>query len=80
MGLELWFKDDIGNILLSLSLSSATTGRWIQDTRLDAYRCGYEEALMAVALAFGLPPRSVMGAGREQNCNWNVTGPSELLP
>lgn len=58
MGLELWFKEDIRNVLLSLNLSSSAAGRWGGEQR-DAYRMGYEEAIALVAVAFGLRPADV---------------------
>ncbi len=63
MGIEMWFKDDIRNILLAVNASSATTARLVDHPQVAAYRLGYQEALGAVALACGLPPH-VIGAGR----------------
>ncbi len=80
MALDMWFKEDIRNVLLSLNLVSAATSRWVQDARLDAYRHGYEEAIAAVALAFGLPPRSVLGKDREQGSEYDVSWDLKLLP
>ncbi len=56
MGIELWFKDDIRNLLLSLNASSAGAARWGLHQHLGAYRQGYQEALCAVALACGIAP------------------------
>jgi len=65
MGLELWFKEDIRNVLLSLNLSSSAAGRWGGGEQRDAYRLGYEEAIALVAVAFGLRPTDVTAAEME---------------
>ena len=62
MGLELWFKEDIRNVLLSLNLSSSAASRWGGGEQRDAYRQGYEEAIALVAVAFGLRPADVRAA------------------
>jgi len=62
MAIDLWFKDDIRNLLLALNASSAGAARLAQDPAAIAYRIGYQEALAAVALACGLPP-GVIGGG-----------------
>lgn len=67
MALDMWFKDDITNILLSLDLALAATSRWAEGSQVEAYRHGYEAALMATAVAFGLSPRVVLGASRSRN-------------
>jgi hypothetical protein len=59
MGLEMWFRDDVRNMLLSLSVSSALAGQWSEDPQLAAYRAGYQAAIGAVAVAFGLSPGAV---------------------
>jgi len=50
-GLELFFKDDILNILTSLHQATLQSGAE------GEYRRGYEAALLSMALAFGLDPR-----------------------
>ncbi len=59
MAIEMWFKDDIKNILLSVNASSADTARWAETAAIAAYRRGYQAALCAVALACGIPPNQV---------------------
>lgn len=59
MGVEIWFKDDIRNILLSVNASSADAAQWAEATHIVAYRRGYQAALCAVALACGIPPGQV---------------------
>jgi hypothetical protein len=54
MGLDMWFKDDLRNILLSINASSAATARWSSDPQMVAYRQGYQAALAAVAIACGI--------------------------
>jgi hypothetical protein len=54
-----WLGEDIQNILLSLNLSSAMTARWAGTPQMAVYRQGYQEALVAVALACGLSPNSI---------------------
>jgi hypothetical protein len=59
MGLEMWFKEDLRNILLSVNASSAATALWSDNSQVTAYRSGYQEALMAVGLACGIPPAEI---------------------
>jgi hypothetical protein len=56
LGVEIWFKEDIRNILLSVNVSSAATAKWSNDPEMIAYRQGYQAALAAVALACGISP------------------------
>jgi len=56
MAVEIWFKEDIRNILLSINASSAATARLSNDPQMIAYRQGYQAALAAVALACGISP------------------------
>lgn len=67
MGLDIWFKDDIANILRAAdeaNLSALVAGEGVSGagdgepaTELRcAYRHGFVAALMTLALAFGLPP------------------------
>jgi hypothetical protein len=59
MGMEMWFKDDIRNILLSVNLSSAATARWANGDLADAYRLGYTQAIEVLAVAFGILPSTI---------------------
>ena len=59
MAVDLWFRDDIRNLLLALNASSAGAALLAQDPAATAYRIGYQEALAAVALACGLPPGAI---------------------
>ena len=50
MGLDIWFRDDIRNILLSARLAMLNSGG-------DAeYRRGFEVALVCIAQSFGIEP------------------------
>jgi hypothetical protein len=59
MGIEMWFKDDVRNILISANASSAATAEFASGPAMLTYRLGYQSALMAVALACGIPPDQV---------------------
>lgn len=72
MGIEMWFKDDIKNILLSVNASSADTARWAEAPHAVAYRRGYQAALCAVALACGISPGQVC-------IRFNIERPESLL-
>ena len=69
MGHEVWFRDDIRNILLAAEEASASAayalGPMAQDENvLAAYRQGYRDALATIAVAFGLagasPSREIL--------------------
>jgi hypothetical protein len=64
MGMDAWFKEDIRNLLLSINISSAATARWSNDSRIVAYRQGYQAALVAVAIACGIQP-DLIGLGSD---------------
>jgi hypothetical protein len=59
MSANLWFKDDIRNILVSVNVSSAATAQCESSAVVSLYRRGYQSAVMAVALACGIPPEEV---------------------
>ena len=59
MGIEIWFKEAYRNILISANASSATTALCAPGPAMQTYRLGYQAALMAVALACGIPPDQV---------------------
>jgi hypothetical protein len=57
MGLDLWFKEDVARILASTHQtlrSSAGAVAPLDEERAGAYRQGFEDALRAVAVAFGV--------------------------
>jgi hypothetical protein len=59
VGIEMWFKEDVRNILLSINVSSAGAARMSDRAETVAYRCGYQEALFSVALACGIRPAEI---------------------
>ncbi len=66
MSLELWFRQDLKNILLSINVASAASARFSDEARVIAYRQGFEEALELAAVALGIPPEEVgLHPGRE---------------
>lgn len=67
MGLDLWFREDVARILASThetmaaSLGAATP---VDAEAADAYRQGFNDALRALAVAFGVAaPRLAGGNG-----------------
>ncbi len=79
MAIDIWFRDDIRNLLLSLNASSATTARVANSPHMAVYRLGYQEALAAVALACGLPPHAIGAGGRSAGPPDGATGfPEEM--
>jgi len=59
MGLDLWSKDDIRNILLGVELANAHLATQCGDTDLRAYREGFKAALVAAAVSFGIYPGEI---------------------
>jgi hypothetical protein len=59
MGLDIWFKDDIRNVLLGVDLASAHLAEHHRDADTRAYREGFQAALAAAAISFGLRPDDV---------------------
>jgi len=62
---QMWFRDDLQNILLALNAASAAAAR-LSDPALApdpglaaAYRQGFEEAVESVAVALGIAPTAV---------------------
>jgi len=53
MGLDMWFKDDIRNILLAASMAVEMVN-WSRDAEELAYWNGYRAALATVARTFGI--------------------------
>lgn len=59
MSLDVWFQSDIKNTLLAINQTSLDTtvrlATLAGDTaELQAYRAGYNDALRAIAIAFGI--------------------------
>jgi hypothetical protein len=53
MGIDMWFKDDIGNVLEALNLATARMGLDYADGGVE-FQEGYTAALRAVAVSFGI--------------------------
>lgn len=53
MGLELWFKEDIKNVLLGLAVNAPRMGLDYKDEG-EEFQAGYKAALEAVAVSFGI--------------------------
>jgi hypothetical protein len=47
-GLGMWFRDDLANMLQAIALAGLHAGT-------PEYQSGFHAALLAVALAFGIP-------------------------
>jgi hypothetical protein len=48
MTIGMWFTDDLANVLRGLALAALPAGN-------DAYQAGFQAALIAVAVALGIP-------------------------
>jgi hypothetical protein len=59
MSADIWFKEDIRNILISTNASSAATALCMPSPAVQIYRRGYEAAVMAIALACGILPEQI---------------------
>ncbi len=59
MGLDVWFKDDIRNILLGVELANAHLATRYNDDEVRAYREGFRAALAAAAVSFGIYPGEI---------------------
>ena len=59
MGLDIWFKEDIRNILLGVELANGHLASRYSDAEVRAYREGFTAALAAAAVSFGIYPGQV---------------------
>jgi hypothetical protein len=59
MGLDLWSKEDIRNILLGVELANAHLASHYGDAEVRAYREGFKAAIAATAVSFGIYPREI---------------------
>jgi len=59
MGLDVWFKEDIRNILLGVELANAHLATHYNDAEVRAYREGFKAALAATAVSFGIWPGEI---------------------
>lgn len=60
-GLNMWMRGDIANALRGIEATSARQAQRQGD--MAAYRAGFRDALVAVALNFGIPPADVFAGG-----------------
>jgi hypothetical protein len=60
MGLDIWFKDDIKNILLGVELANARLATHYSNAEVRAYRQGFQAALAAAAVSFGICPPGIV--------------------
>jgi hypothetical protein len=64
MGLDVWFRDDVAHMLAAAHETLQASSRGappLDPERAEAYHQGFEDALRALAVAFGL---AVPGAGQ----------------
>jgi len=54
MGIDMWFKDDIRNILLGVELAAKSQLVETEGETTRAYREGFDAAVTAIAASFGL--------------------------
>ena len=54
MGLDLWLKDDIGNVLQGIALATPHMGAERSEAEAAAFREGFIAALTAAAVALGI--------------------------
>ncbi|MBC8492554.1 MAG: hypothetical protein H8D43_02120 [Chloroflexi bacterium] len=59
MGLDIWFKEDIRNILLGVELANAHLATHYSDAEVRTYREGFKAALAATAVSFGIYPGEI---------------------
>lgn len=57
MNLDMWFKDDIRNVLVGIEFASAQSVNDLSDAEQMAFRNGFRTALLAVAASFGIVER-----------------------
>jgi len=53
-GLGVWFKDEIKNTLLALDAANLDIAQHVDTPEMRLYRKGYEAAIQAMAVAFGI--------------------------
>lgn len=53
MGLDMWFKEDIRNIIMGIALATPRMGLDYQDGGIE-FQEGFHAALEAIAVSFGI--------------------------
>jgi len=61
MTLDMWFKDDIRNILLGVELAARSQLPEAEAETVRAYRAGFNAAITAIAASFGLFSQTSLG-------------------
>lgn len=74
MDLNVWFPDQIANIILALAETSAMMASVTTDhpEAAEAFHAGYRAALLAVACAFGISPPPPLARCRAQDVQYPV--------
>jgi len=54
LGLGVWFKDEIKNTLVALDAANLDIAQHVDTPEMRLYRKGYEAAIQAMAIAFGI--------------------------
>jgi len=80
MGLDMWFKDDIANVLYGIDLATARMATDRPDVEAAAFREGFRAALEAVEVSFGIAESSRPQARQSQPRLRDVTPTLPRLP
>ena len=59
MALDMWFQDDIRNVLLGLNMASRALVTSVEYQEGLAFQRGFQAALLATAISFGIVPREI---------------------
>jgi hypothetical protein len=76
MGLDVWFKDDVRNILLGMDIAAANLASNYTHPEARAYRDGFEAALVAMAVSFGIRPREIIVRTIDPDCERRALAPA----
>jgi hypothetical protein len=67
MSSQIWFKDEIRDILLGIEVANAHAALYSGDPEMRAYRVGFRAALAAVAVSFGVRVCQELRTPRTEN-------------
>ena len=59
MALDMWFQDDIRNVLLGLNMANRALVTSVDYQEGLAFQRGFQAALLATAMSFGIVPRDI---------------------
>jgi hypothetical protein len=76
VGLDVWFKDDVRNMLLGMDVAAANLAANYSQTEARAYRAGFEAALVALAVSFGIRPCDVIVQAIDADYEWRALAPT----